>query len=161
MQKTLLIILFFSGICYKSFSLVCDSIPVMNQEIIEYTKTKVNKKVDRGECWDLAAQALRNSNAQWNGEYVFGKEINYKKECVFPGDIMQFEEVEIEYTKGNTTYSESMPHHTAIIYQVKSEGVFVLAHQNTGFSGRKVGLSDLDLKTIISGSYIIFRPQRK
>ena len=51
-----------------------------------------------------------------------------------------------------------MGHHTAVINEVVAQGVFVLAHQNTGTSGRKVGLSNLDLKTIIAGKYQIYRP---
>ena len=42
-----------------------------------------------------------------------------------------------------------MSHHTAIIYDVMDSTNFTLAHQNTSDSGRKVGLSPLDLNTIV------------
>ena len=64
----------------------CDSVPELNKKIIAFVKTKLNKKVGRGECWDLAAEALNSTQAKWDGNYVFGKEVNYKKDCVYPGD---------------------------------------------------------------------------
>jgi len=138
----------------------CDSIPELNRAILEQVKEQIGKQVGRGECWDLAAMALKATGARWDGMYRFGRKVDPEKECVYPGDMIQFEGVRVRYTQGRATYTESMQHHTAVIAEVKGKGVFVLAHQNTGTSGRKVGLSDLDLKTIIKGRYTIFRPER-
>jgi hypothetical protein len=138
-----------------------DSIPFLNKQIIEYVKTTIGKKVDRGECWDLANQALTRIDADWNHEYKYGKLLNPKKDTIYPGDLIQFEGVKVKYKKGNTTYTESMEHHTSIVFRVIEKDVFELAHQNTGFSGRKVGLSTLDLKTIIKGKMSIYRPVKK
>ena len=135
-----------------------DSIPALNKQIIEYVKTTIGKKVDRGECWDLANQALTRIDADWNHEYKYGKLLNPKEDTIYPGDIIQFEGVQVKYKKGNTTYSESMEHHTAIIYSIIQKDIFELAHQNTGFSGRKVGLSKLDISTIKKGKMYIYRP---
>jgi hypothetical protein len=118
----------------------------------------MNKKVGAGECWDLAAQALNSVNANWDKNFGFGKEIDVKKDCVFPGDIIQFTNVKIEYSEGNTTFNEEMAQHTAIIYKVKATGDFVMADQNTTKNGRKVGLSPLNLKNIKKGKFQIFRP---
>jgi len=90
--------------------------------------------------------------------YKFGREINPAKECVYPGDIIQFEGVLIKFRKGSRNYQETMQHHTAIIYEVRDKNQFVLIHQNTAFSGRKVGLSELDLKTVVRGKIKIYRP---
>ncbi|MCX6267744.1 MAG: hypothetical protein NTW16_10365 [Bacteroidetes bacterium] len=139
----------------------CDSVPELNLKITGLVKQQIGATVARGECWDLAALVLNQNDAKWDGRYVFGREVDPDKECVYPGDLVQFEGVSIKYTRGLTVYSESMGHHTAVIYEVKAKGVFVLAHQNTGTSGRKVGLSDLDLKTIIKGKYQIYRPVGK
>ena len=136
----------------------CDSVPELNQRIIELVNQQIGKTVDRGECWDLAALVLNMTGAKWNGAYVFGRKLDHTKECVYPGDIIQFEGVRIKYNKGRTVFTETMEHHTAVIHDVKARGVFVLAHQNTGLSGRKVGLSDLDLKTIVKGKFMIYRP---
>jgi len=136
----------------------CDSIPILNQKIITYVRSTVNKKVGHGECWDLAAQALNQNQAVWDHNFKFGRQINPGKECVYPGDIIQFEGVVVKYRKDSRDYQETMQHHTAIIYEVKDTGIYVLIHQNTAFSGRKVGFSDLDLKTIVRGKFKIYRP---
>ena len=138
-----------------------DSIPYLNKQIIEYVKTTIGKKVDRGECWDLANQALTRINADWDLEYKYGKLLNPKEDMIYPGDLIQFEGVKVKYKKGNTTYTESMEHHTAIVYRVIQRGIYELAHQNTGFSGRKVGLSILDISTITKGKMKIYRPIKK
>jgi hypothetical protein len=135
--------------------------PDLNKQIIKYVNSVMGKQVDRGECWDLANQALTKHNAKWNGEYIYGKEINPEKDEVFPGDIIQFEKVKVKYTNGNTITTETMGHHTAIVYKVYKKGKYQLAHQNTGFSGRKVGLSDLELENVIKGKMKFYRPQTK
>jgi hypothetical protein len=135
--------------------------PELNKKIIKYVNSVIGKQVDRGECWDLANQALNQNNAKWNGEYVYGKPIDPEKDEVFPGDIIQFEKVKVKYTKGNTITTETMGHHTAIVYKVYKKGKYQLAHQNTGFSGRKVGLSDLELENVIKGKMKFYRPQSK
>lgn len=139
-------------------SLYCDSIPSVNKQIIVFVKNNIGKKVGRGECWDLANEALNFISAKWDGEYNFGKEIKYMNECVFPGDIVQFENVELNYKIGDNQFTEKLLHHTAIIYTIKSKGQFVMADQNTGRSGKKVGLSPFNLDDIKKGKIKIFRP---
>lgn len=133
-------------------------VPALNKKIVSYVKSVIGKQVDRGECWDLANQALSQNNAKWDGEYVYGDLLDLKKDDIYPGDIIQFKKVKVTYSVGNAIYKETMTHHTAIVYKVISKGKFELAHQNTGFSGRKVGLSTLDLSTIVKGKIFIYRP---
>ncbi|MCK4699326.1 MAG: CHAP domain-containing protein [Bacteroidales bacterium] len=135
-----------------------ENIPELNKRIIEYVESVIDKQVDRGECWDLAYQALNRFNAQWDGKFQYGKLINPKREPVLPGDIIQFKNVKIKYQITNTTYTEFMKQHTAIVYKVKHKNVFTIAHQNTEFSGRKVGLSDLNLNDVVKGDVKIYRP---
>jgi hypothetical protein len=137
-----------------------ETLPPLNSKIIEYVESVIGTQVDRGECWDLAFQALNRIDASWDGKYKYGKQINPKRAEVFPGDIIQFRDVKVRYRTGNTVYTETMAHHTAIVYRVLEDGVFELAHQNTGFSGRTVGLSNLDLSTVISGRMWFYRPVR-
>ena len=142
------------------------NIPVANKKIIEFVDNAIGKQVGRGECWDLASAALDYSGAYFDRSskktiYIFGKKINPKYEKVYPGDIIQIEKVKIEYTKGNTIHTETMAHHTAIIYEVPEKGVYQIAHQNTSFSGRKVGLSQLRMKDIKSGTITFYRPYIK
>ena len=91
----------------------CDSTPVLNKQIVDFVKTKIGKKVGKGECWDVAAEALNTVGAKWDGNYKFGNEVNYKKDCVFPGDIMQFEGVTLKYAIGDKRFMEKLAHHTA------------------------------------------------
>lgn len=139
-------------------SIAQENIPELNKRIIEYVQSVIGEKVDRGECWDLAYQALNRFNAEWDGKFQYGKLINPKREPVLPGDIIQFKNVKIMYQITNTTYTEFMKQHTAIVYQVKHKNVYTIAHQNTEFSGRKVGLSDLNLDHVVKGDVRIYRP---
>jgi hypothetical protein len=136
----------------------CDTVPALNQEILSLVTKQIGKTVDRGECWDVAAMVLNTTGAKWDKRYEFGRRVDPAKECIYPGDLIQFEGVNIKYKKGQGVYTESMGHHTAMVYEVKAKGVYVLAHQNTAKSGRTVGLSDLDMSTIISGKYQFYRP---
>jgi hypothetical protein len=137
-----------------------DSIPEMNKKIVAFAESKLKKKVGTGECWDLASEALQSVNAKWDMKYKFGKEINYKKEPVYPGDIIQFENVVLNYEIDRRKYIEKMSHHTAIVYEVKDQNNFTLIHQNTGYTGRKVGTSPLDLSTLTKGNFKVYRAER-
>lgn len=136
----------------------CDSIPPLNKQIRAFVKSNIKKKVGSGQCWDLAAEALNKVNAKWDGKTKFGKEINYKKDCVYPGDIIQFEGVTLKYELDQKKYIEKLEHHTAVIFDVKEKGNFVIADQNTRFSGKTVGTNNFDVKTVIKGSFKIYRP---
>ena len=159
--------LFFTIVFYSFFLLVlpsvlaADDLPALNRKVIEYVETVIGEQVDRGECWDLAYQALTRAEAQWDGQYKYGKEVNPRKDEIYPGDIIQFKNVKIRYREGNRIVTESMEHHTAIVYKLLKNGVYKLAHQNTGFSGRTVGISKLDLHTVISGRMWFYRPVSK
>ena len=115
-------------------------IPKTNQVIIDYVNTVIGKKVDRGECWDLAYQALTRAGAKWDGAYKFGKLVDHKKETIYPGDIIQFKNVKIKYKQNRAIYTEIMKHHTAIVYKVIRKGEYQIAHQNTSEFKKKVGI---------------------
>jgi len=151
-----LLILFFPFISIIG----ADSIPKTNAIIVNYVKTVIGKKVDRGECWDLAKEALTLVNAKWDGEFKYGKLLNPKKDTIYPGDIIQFKKVVVEYksSDGLETTLQTMDQHTAIVYKINGIGDFDIAHQNTAFSGRKVGISRLVLKNIKKGKIYIYRP---
>lgn len=136
----------------------CDDIPAFNSQIVAYVKSKLNKKVGRGECWDLAAETLNTLNAQWNGRYEYGRLLDEKTECVYPGDFIQFENVIVETQEGNTYLRESMSHHTAMVYEVQAPGIYVIAHQNYGKNSRKVNLTTLRTPNITRGTIQIYRP---
>jgi len=142
------------------------TIPKVNQKVIEYVDKVVGKRVARGECWDLAAAALDHAGAYLDRSsqktiYIFGRELNPEKDKIFPGDIIQIENLKMEYTVGNMIYTENMTHHTAIIYEVLGPDHYKIAHQNTSFSGKKVGISELNLEHVKKGEIIYYRPFKK
>ena len=77
----------------------CDSISAINSQIIELAGKKLGKKVDRGECWDLAKYALESCNATWDNKFEFGRQLG-KEECIMAGDVIQFKGVKIKYKEG-------------------------------------------------------------
>lgn len=115
----------------------------------------MGKKVGKGECWDLAAEALNSSGAKWSPPYEFGKKLNEKKDMIFPGDIIQFEGVKLVYPDKNWN---SFPKHTAIIYKVINKREYTIAEQNSN-GKRFVVLSDINLNYLEKGKYQIYRPQ--
>jgi len=131
-----------------------------NKDVIVYTKQAIGTKVGRGECWDLAQQALKFSGSIWKTPYQFGFLLK-KGEQLLPGDIIQFSSVRFEWTKGNRSGWKQLgaPEHTSIIYAVK-DSQLQLAHQNVN-GVRKVFLDTINLKNIVSGTYKIYRPYKK
>ncbi len=137
------------------------NIPELNKKVIEYVSSVMGKKVDRGECWDVANQALLRINADWDKRYKFGKLVDPKKETIYPGDMIHFKNVKTKWSVGNATYSGSMAEHTAIVYEVVSTGVYKVAEQNTSYSGKTVGIGDFNLSHVVKGTVEFYRPVKK
>jgi hypothetical protein len=156
-MKTIFLIL--SLFILSSFLQQEQEIPELNKKIIEFVKSKVGKKVGRGECWDLAQIPLDENGAKWDHLFQFGKKIDPMKDVIFPGDIIQFEKVEIKYEIGNKVITEGFYQHTAIVYEVLDKGVYKIAQQNTE-KGKKVTIDDLDLKNKTKGKILFFRPEK-
>jgi hypothetical protein len=152
-------IIFFAILCMTSSGFAqCDSITEINSQIIQLVGEKIGTKVGRGECWDLANYVLNEAGADWDGMYKFGRVLK-KGECIMPGDIIQFEKLKTEFVNNDVKSSEMFPHHTAIVYQVRSADEIMLVHQNTGYTGKRVGTSMFRFSTITTGRYIIYRPE--
>lgn len=131
----------------------------INQRVLAFVQSNMGKKVGRGECWDLAAEALNNAGASWDGGYGWGVVLDPGKDSILPGDVIQFKDVELEWEEGNSRNRMTMPHHTAVVMEVKAPGVFVIAHQNFGPIGRKVGTTELVLAHVKKGRTTFYRPQ--
>jgi hypothetical protein len=136
-------------------------IPATNQDIVKYVNSVIGKKVGRGECWDLAHDALEHANAKWDHKYEFGCRIDPVKDTVYPGDIIQFKNVVMKFKSPKGLVTENYPQHTAIVYEVTAPGAYKIAHQNTDYTGKKVGLSTLRLADKKSGKWQFFRPEAK
>lgn len=150
---------------YSLFVLQSD-VPELNGKIMDFVNKSIGKKIGTGECWDLAAEALEYSGAFHDRTsektiYIFGKEFDPKKDKVYPGDIVQMKNITLRYEKDNAIYTETMTLHTAIIFEVRGSGDFEIAHQNTSYSGKKVGLSSFRLRDIKSGKVTFYRPYKK
>ena len=149
--------LFITLILTTNISAQCDSVAALNTQIVNLAGNKLGKKVDRGECWDLAKYVLDETDAKWDGMLKFGRALK-KGECIMPGDIIQFEKLKTISVVNGVKTTETFPQHTAIIYEVKSSDEVILIHQNTGYTGKKVGTSRFRFSTITTGKYTIYRP---
>ena len=158
--KQIALIFFLGSLTAFTFDKPCGETPELNKKVIAFVKANMKKQVAKGECWDVAAGALNEATAKWDGNYKFGKEVDYKKVCIFPGDIVQFEGVELQYNIEDAVFFETLTHHTAIIYEVKSKGDFIIADQNTKASGKVVNTHPFNVKWITKGKFKIFRPEK-
>lgn len=137
----------------------CDTIPpALNRAVVAFVRAHDGQRVGRGECWDVAAEALDQAGAQWDGAYGFGTPVNPMKDCVYPGDIIRFQRATFRHYEEGVTRTEQYGDHTAVIVAVHGRGTYTLGHQNTDATGRKVGFSDIDLRHIAGGKYTVYRP---
>lgn len=136
------------------------SLPPLNRKVLDHVEAHMGKRVGTGQCWDLAAAALEAAGARWDGAYGFGRRIDPGQEPVLPGDIVQFEGVEVHYRTATSEHHESMAHHSAIIHAVIGDGRYRLVHQNFGRAGKKVGLTEWSTAHVVKGTYTFFRPVR-
>lgn len=124
-------------------------------KIIEFSVKNMGKKIDRGECWDLANAALTNANADWTPPFNYGDKIDYKTAGLKPADILQFSNIKLKLPNG----SMSFPQHTAIVYKAKGDQVTLL-HQNFN-NKRYVDTLTINLDYIKSGKIEAYRPKAK
>jgi hypothetical protein len=103
--------------------------------VVDYARGKLGHQVGNGECWTLAFEALQAAGAKRPGEdglkvYEFGKAIELK--AVKAGDVLQFENVNFKHTNADGSwYTNSFPHHTAIVLSVSGTRITLL-QQNVG-----------------------------
>jgi hypothetical protein len=136
----------------------CKDVTELNKKILEIVKAAIGKKVGRGECWDLAANALDKIEAKWDHDYAYGNPVDYKNgACIMPGDIVQFENVKLIHASGNTFFEESYMHHTAVVYEVGKNGKIKLAQQNTSEHGKKVAIDPFEFSWVQQGTISVYR----
>ncbi len=111
-------------------------------------------KVKRGECWDLVAEALDHAGAKWVRPDKFGARIDWEKERLEAGDIIEFRNVKI---KSPDRYSLEMPQHFAIVVSQLDNKQYRILHQN--YNGEKrVSEFDIDLNYMVRGRVNVYRP---
>ncbi len=121
------------------------------QKVLDFAKKNMGKKVDRGECWDLANMALNNAGATWTSPYDFGSKVN--SNATQAGDILQFTDTKLKFPFG----SMSFPKHTAIVYSSKGKQITMI-HQNFN-NKRFVDTVTIHLDYIVKGKMEAYRPK--
>ncbi len=124
----------------------------LQREVVNFAADNIGRKIGRGECWDLADQALRAAGAEPPKGYTFGDRIPLNE--IQPGDILQFTSARFD-EPGYWTIM-GMPNHTAVVHAVGDTRAFIL-QQN--FDGKRhVTTYDLNLNNLTSGQLEAFRP---
>lgn len=132
----------------------------LNDKVLAFVNKVLGTSVGRGECWDLAQQALDTNLADWTRPTTFGLPLNPETNEIKAGDIIQFRTLKItEHLPGGGTRWETLgaPDHTAVIYKILGKKRYTLAQQNIG-GKRSVIKSDINLAKVTGGRYWIYRP---
>jgi len=127
----------------------------INQKVISWVHGQLGKQVGRGECWDLADQALRKAGAHSSNttdadaDYEWGEAI--KLADAGPGDVLQFRNYSVTTTTTTTkkftdgtedteTEEETVerPHHTALVDTNPGNGWINIVEQNAPPKGKRV-----------------------
>jgi hypothetical protein len=120
-------------------ALVCGMDDSLNDQVVEFARSKLGEKVGDGQCSSLAAEALRRAGARVRrGEHGNWGDEQKSLLDAKPGDILQFDDVKFVHTEfrddgGKYTQMILFPHHTAIIARVRKRGtkpIVVVLHQN-------------------------------
>lgn len=124
----------------------------IQREVVNFAADNIGKRIGRGECWDLADQALRAAGAEPPRGYTFGDRIPLNE--IQPGDILQF--TSARFDEAGYWTIMGMPNHTAVVHAVGDTRAFIL-QQN--FDGKRyVTTYDLNLNNQTSGQIEAFRP---
>ena len=147
----------------------------INSAIVNFTTAQSGTKVKRGECWDLAEEALKYVGAKTSNDIMGAKNVTakadykwgtpIKKADLIPGDIIQFRNY--KYTLDDGSY-QTRPHHTAIVSAVWYFGTVDVLEQNVP-EGGPVTTNTLYLTSgsfdgitiTVTGSFWCYRPIKK
>jgi len=148
----------------------------INARVIQFAQRQIGHRVGRGECYDLAHQALRASGARSapdygeitdDADYVWGESVELSD--VRAGDVIQFRDYSFRITRDDGSWSEEeRPHHTAIVASVGENGAIEVYEQNVP-QGHRVRRSQLyfadstggAINVRVSGSFWFYRPQAR
>jgi hypothetical protein len=149
----------------------------------------MGKKIGKGECWDLAEQALKNAGAKTSNDlgpveddtdYIWGQEIADVKD-VEPGYILQIRDhvvaittvTEYTFSDGSggidtvpSPMSLTRPHHTAIADgKLDADGAIKTLEQNVDPAGKVLQNKKIytrDIPPVTTKSYVTkFNPNTK
>ena len=134
------------------------NVPDLSRRVVEYARSQFGKQCGNGDCWTLAALALRESEARREGIYLFGRVLG-DREALLPGDTLQFERALFQAPGGGRL--RRMNHHTAVVEEVQGVNVVQVLHQNYGNGDAKktVQRPVLHLDELREGRLVAFRPR--
>lgn len=131
-------------------------------KILEFSKSKLGQRLGDGECTRLVEGALAYAGAKpgifpedpANGDYVWGRRINFPSEPALPGDIIQLVNARL-VDGGYSWYTDTQ--HSAVIESANGK-VLQIFEQNIP-KGGGVKRSQLNLNWKLDrGFYKIYRP---
>lgn len=143
-----------------SYDQLEDSQAQFGERVARWSEDQRGVRVGDGECWTLAAEAVKKAGAMPAQNYVFGaiilkqvdNEVVASAGPMMRGDVAQFTSAKFA---SRTRHSQTGPHHTAVITDVDNSIIHVV-EQNVGGSPVQVGRYDLAEMT--DGTIEIFRP---
>ena len=97
----------------------------LNKKVVQFCLLNEGKSIDRGECWDVAAAALKYAEAKHAVHFDFGQKYDWHSQEIWPGDIIQFGVSKLENTG-------QMVQHTAVVLENQGNKKLKIAHQNVG-----------------------------
>ncbi|GAB4021218.1 hypothetical protein [Spirosoma koreense] len=155
-----------------------------NLGVAGFAAARTGTQVKRGECWDLAEEALKAAGARTSNDIMGSRNVTATADYrwgtaiqimdVEPGDIIQFRNYIAKVTGDDGSWqTEKRPHHTAIVagvYPVIGAKVVLVYEQNVNGS-RDVQLNTLYLSSgtglnwgesvSITGKVWAYRPIKK
>jgi hypothetical protein len=154
--------------------------PTVSEKVVAFCQANLGKQVGDGECYTLAAQALKTAGARPQhalgdnpdpGDYVWGKLVCLleakegqpvgadKAKAVKPGDVVQFRDVRFDgQREDGGTYFWNFNHHTAVVAGLKNgDRELQLLHQNAN-GKRFVHEFTCNLDDLKAGWLRVYRP---
>jgi hypothetical protein len=142
----------------------------INDQVVQFARSKVGQKVGNGDCAALASEALRSAGARRRGP-AWGDELPSVAEAR-PGDVLVFEDTVFVRTRVRRdgaveTLTARSAHHVAIVASVRGRGrraVLTVLQQNVGFEGtpeaeaKVVRAGTINLAEMKRGTLRVYRP---
>ncbi len=146
----------------------------LNRSVVTFARGKLGQRVDRGECTDLADQALRGAGAKTayqlgplglDANYVWGTLVstitaaNKTAAGILPGDILQYRDVSQSVDIGAFVWSSHALHHTSVVKAVSADGQHLCVFEQNANGRRTVGTGYLSLAGLTAGTLWVYRPR--
>ncbi|MFP6764308.1 MAG: hypothetical protein VB858_11840, partial [Planctomycetaceae bacterium] len=84
------------------------------RNVLRFASSQIGKQVGNGQCWTLAAEALKAAGARPAQGYTYGDEIPLQD--IQPGDILQF--TRARFDEPGYWAVMGAPNHTAVVYSL-------------------------------------------